>query len=294
MLEKRFYAVPPQLFTADGTEKGVVKIAANVCSLFKVKQKVVITATGLPNLNLEIKQIDANDNIQVGPIPTGKPGVDTSIRARTDISAYTVALGALIYANEQIRQDIGPDEINRATYEEEPTVAQRSVLVDECGNKINELNPLPVAATFDGDVHIGSIRITACDDDPNVGDTHSSVRIAGPDCDNEMIVNPDGSINVVSTTETVTTPTIQNFNVLLANTEYSVVLPANTKRFIFKSRSGDPKIQLSYVPGNTNTQYITIRPGAVYGESAMKLVPATPIYFRSNKPNETIEIVSWV
>lgn len=196
MLEKRLYAVPPQLFTADGTKDGVVTIAAGGCSLFKVKQKITITATGLPNLNLQIKQIDNDHNIQVGPVPYGKPGVDTSIDARTDLSAYTVALGAFIYANEQKRQAIGPDEIARAIYEEEPTVAQRSVLVDECGNKINDTNPLPVTAVFDGDVTVGDIRITACDNDPKVGDKHSSVRIAGTNCANEMAVNDDGSINV--------------------------------------------------------------------------------------------------
>lgn len=157
MLEKRLYAVPAQAFTADGTANGVVTIAANACSLFKVKQKVVITATGLPNLELEIKQIDSEDNIQVGPIPNGKPGVNTSIDARTDISAYTVAKSAAIRANEQKRPSIDWSEAMRAMYEEEPTVAMRSVLVDECGDKINKLNPLPIA--FDGTVNIGDVHV---------------------------------------------------------------------------------------------------------------------------------------
>src|ERR1019366_9582142 len=103
MLEKRFYAVPPQLFTADGTTEGVITIAANACILFKVKMRVILTATGLPNLLLEIKEIDNEENIQVGPIAgTLKvPGANTGITARTDISAYTVALNAAVMADEQ-------------------------------------------------------------------------------------------------------------------------------------------------------------------------------------------------
>lgn len=53
---------------------------------------------------------------------------------------------------------------------------------------------MPVAATFDGDVKVGDIRITAQDNDPKIGDIHSSVRLS--DGDNEASVNPDGSLNV--------------------------------------------------------------------------------------------------
>jgi hypothetical protein len=234
MLEKRFYAVPPQQFTADGTTRGVITIAAttsgnidlDACSLFKVKQRVYVCASGLPNLELEVKEIDNVNNIQVGPIPNGKPGVNTSIDARTDISAYTVAKGAFVFANEQRRPDIDYAEFMRAVYDEEPTVALRTVLVDQCGDRINGENPLPV--TVDGgtitispnvnihdqngnpytptnplpveiedanlNVTLGTVRITACDNDPVAGDVHSSIRIS--DCTNDLCINDDGSINV--------------------------------------------------------------------------------------------------
>jgi hypothetical protein len=176
MLEKRFYAVPPQLFTANGTISGVITIAANACTLFKVKQKVWISANTLPKLLLEIKEIDSNENIQVGPIPgtLNVPGANTGISARTDISAYTVALGANIFADEQKRPAIDNIEIVRATYEEEPTVAVRSIMVDPCGNLVSADNPLPVA--FDGDIQIGDVSIV--------------------EGGNTMDVNSDGSINV--------------------------------------------------------------------------------------------------
>ena len=178
MLEKRFYAVPPQAFTANGTVSGVITIAANACTLFKVKQKVWLSANTLPIILLEIKEIDSDDNIQVGPIPgtLNIPGSNTGISARTDISAYTVALGAAIFADEQKRPAIDNIEIVRATYEEEPTVAVRSIMVDPCGNLVSADNPLPVS--FDGTLTVGD------------------VTIVGPGGSPALDVNSDGSINV--------------------------------------------------------------------------------------------------
>jgi hypothetical protein len=146
MLEKRFYAVPAQAFTANGTTAGVITIGTDACTLFKVKQRVLVKATGLPTLTLEIKEIDGVGNIQVGPIAgTLKvPGQNTGISARTDISAYTVILGANISADEQRRPDIDYAELMRAVYDEEPAVALRNVIVDECGSRITQVNPFPI------------------------------------------------------------------------------------------------------------------------------------------------------
>jgi hypothetical protein len=176
LLEKRFSAVPPQAFTADGTASGVITIAGNACGLFKVKQKVILTANTLSNITLEIKEIDSQDNIQVGPIAgtLNVPGQNTGISARTNISAYTVALGAAIFADEQKRPAIDNIEIVRATYSEEPACAVRGILVDDCGDTYNSGNPMPVA--FDGTISIGDVSIV--------------------DNGNTLKVNTDGSINV--------------------------------------------------------------------------------------------------
>lgn len=146
MLEKRFAAVPPQSFTANGTILGQVTLADT--TMFKVKQQVVLAGSTLPNLTLEVKEIPSATILYVGPIPDGKPGVNTSITARTDVSAYTVALSANMYANEQKRPAIDFSEIWRAVYDEEPTVALRTSLVDELGNRYSASNPLPVDATI--------------------------------------------------------------------------------------------------------------------------------------------------
>ena len=61
-----------------------------------------------------------------------------------------------------------------------------------------KLNPLPVAATFDGTIQVGDVRITAYANDPVAGDLPSSVRVS--DGINQLKIYPDGSINVNFTT----------------------------------------------------------------------------------------------
>jgi hypothetical protein len=152
MFEKRWAAVPPQSFTVDGTISGAIKIAGNACHFFKVKQEVYLTATSLPNLDkIEIKKILDDMTIIVGPC-------HGNIHATIDISAYTVALGAAISANEQKRSSVPFEEFTRAVYEEEPTVANRTILVDECGDKYNEANPLPVKIP-NVDITIGDLDV---------------------------------------------------------------------------------------------------------------------------------------
>lgn len=182
MFEKRFAAVPAQVFTANGGANGSVSIADT--SLFKVKQQVIITATGQPNLDsLEVKKVLSPTSMIVGP-STG------SINTFTNLSAYTVAAGAQIFANEQKRPIINSDDYERAVYEEEPTVAKRVVLVDQFGNKYDEDNPLPVGATFTGSISVGEVD----QGEPSTDDNAWPVKIT--DGTNPLTVNPDGSINV--------------------------------------------------------------------------------------------------
>lgn len=128
MLEKRFIAVPPQLFTADGTADGTFKVVYS--GFFKVKQQIIIKSnTQGPTTDLEIKRITDVNTIEVGP--KGK------IDARADLTAFTVAGGATIFANEQHRPLIPQEEVIRAVYEEEPVVAYRVIGVDQNGNTVN-------------------------------------------------------------------------------------------------------------------------------------------------------------
>ncbi len=151
MLEKRLYAVPPQLFTTDGTANGKITVSNTV--LFKVKQVVSVGNSTLQPQELEIKRIDDINTMWLGPL-------SQTIDKRSDMSAYTVASGAFLFANEQKRPSIPLEEFTRATYEEEPVVAQRSVLVDKLGNKIdnvvdnNGINRLAVDGQFHAEVDV--------------------------------------------------------------------------------------------------------------------------------------------
>jgi hypothetical protein len=128
MLEKRFVAVPPQLFTASGTANGVIKVVYS--GFFKVKQQIIIKSNSQgPTTDLEIKRITDINTIEIGP--KGK------IDSRSDLSMYTTVDNAVIFANEQHRPIIPQEEVIRAVYEEEPVVAYRVIGVDQNGNTVN-------------------------------------------------------------------------------------------------------------------------------------------------------------
>lgn len=148
MLENRFAAVPEQLFTVNGGIDGTIHIPD--ASLFKVEQRVMITAVGRPNLELEVKKVINSTSIVVGPITA-------SNNTYTDLSNYTIALSAKIFANEQLRPIIPQDKFIRAVYECEPTVATRVVMVDAFGEKYSDTNPLPTSASFSGSISIGEV-----------------------------------------------------------------------------------------------------------------------------------------
>lgn len=179
MFEKRFAAVPIQVFTANGGADGSVQIADT--SLFKVKQRVTISATGQVNQELEVKKIINSTTMVLGST-TG------SIFTFSDLSAYTTAAGANLFAIEQKRPQISPDDFERAVYEEEPTVAKRVVMVDKFGHIYDDSNPLP--ATFTGSIAVGDVD----QGDPNTEANAWPVKIT--DGADVLAVNPDGSINV--------------------------------------------------------------------------------------------------
>lgn len=202
-LERNWPAVAPQLFTSDGSVHGLVTVANT--RGFKVKANAAIEATGQPKLLVEVKRVISATQLFVGAI--GKPISDRSV----NLSAYTVAAGAFIYAEEQVKAQLTKADQDHATYDQEPTVARRSVMVDQLGRYYEEANPLPVqlsgGSIFIETVHNNvSVFLTHRDNYPNVGDEHDSVRVGNGIY--EMDVNPDGSIN---------TNTYQNLLLLLNN-----------------------------------------------------------------------------
>jgi hypothetical protein len=271
----------------DGAADGLITISST--KKFKVKSSVVISATSLPNLTLEIKRVIDKTTFLVGPVG--------SINLRSDLSLYTVLLSASVTHYEQDRPKVPIDDQHRASWEAEPTLARRSILVDEWGEFYDPSNPLSVQLS-DGAINIGSVnaevevQLSHKDNYPDLGDVADSVRVG--DGVNELKVNGDGSINVVtSTAAATTTPTIENYSIVLSGTEYSYSFPLGTKQFSFVDRDGDAKTRIAYVSGDTATKYKTIKPGNTYEVNNISTLTGFAIYFQSNKANRIIEIVSW-
>lgn len=138
-IEKKWLEIPVRLFTMDGTSNGLVTLSTT--SNLKVKQTVLIKATGEVELSLEIKRVISSTQLYVGF--KGRP-----IGEYADLSAYTTAKNSYLRAPEQNRPAIPATEHERAVYEEEPTVAKRVFVVDKYGDGIDEDNPFPVLATI--------------------------------------------------------------------------------------------------------------------------------------------------
>lgn len=87
-----------------------------------------------------------------------------------------------------------------------------------------------------------------------------------------------------------TTPTIYNVSALVAGTEYSQALSPSTKSFIIKVR-GSARLQLSFVSGQSGTNFITVPRGAAYTQDGLNY--SGTLYFQTNEASQIIEIAEW-
>ena len=190
--ERLWPKIGPLSFISNGGTDGQVEVSST--EFFKVKQKVFVKSNTQINQLLEVKAVLSETNLELGP-----PG--SEMKSRTNLTSFLVSDSATIYAEAQNRPAIPPDTYNRAAFEEEPTVAHRVHLVDQLGRRYTESNPVPVQLS-DGSINIGTVnaeletQLTHKDNYPDVGDVADSIRIG--DGVDELKVNPDGSINVVS------------------------------------------------------------------------------------------------
>jgi len=145
--EKYWKQIPAVPFTADGRDNGEVTV--NDACQFKVGQIVVLKSATESDLRAKIKRIPSYNKIILGPWEGKGRG---NIKARMDVSAYLLADIATIRAEEQLRPSIPKKDMDQATFEEEPTIAWRSFLVDKCGNGYTKDNRFPVEGTFNADI----------------------------------------------------------------------------------------------------------------------------------------------
>lgn len=137
--ERHWEEVAPRLLTSNGNSAGYFSVAD--LTGFYVKQSIVFKSNTQVEKELQIKRIDVN----AGLIYVGTR--DTNINKFEDISAFTLADSAFVFAAKQEKSSVTPLDQEKATYETEPIVAKRVILVDDKGRKISEANPLPVDAT---------------------------------------------------------------------------------------------------------------------------------------------------
>lgn len=212
--ERQWPAVPPRLFTADGGMQGQIQVADT--RGFKVGQKAVLSAVGQPNLQIQIKRVMSETILLVGPI--GSPYRQA---IRTDISSYTVSASSYIFAESQDKTQVPANDRDEATYETEPTVAWRNVLVDQLGRYYETSNPIPVRLT-DGSVNIGTVNaevnvaLSAIDGAKGTGVVHDSIRIG--DGSNELKVNSDKSIDTYQRNKLIATA---HDTIIIANSNAS-------------------------------------------------------------------------
>lgn len=164
--ERQWTAVPPVALTADGSATGVIQVVDSAG--FYVKMNAQLSNSLGQNLTVEIKRVINKNVILVGP-------PKTPITTYIDCSAFTIALFSTISAAQQNKTALSMEDRMLATYEQEPVDAWRTKSVDPYGNPYTDSNPMPVA--FDGTIEIGEVSIV--------------------EGGNTMVVNPDGSINVI-------------------------------------------------------------------------------------------------
>lgn len=154
MIEKFWAAIGPMPLIAPGTTTGRLTVASTAG--LRVKMVVTLTDPAIPApLRLEIKRVISQTQFDVGEV--GK-----SISNRYDVSAYGVT--SLVRTMEQGRNAIPENEIDRATYEEEPVVARRVIGVDSLGRPWSQSNPMPVDATVNVEVDVALDAFSATPD----------------------------------------------------------------------------------------------------------------------------------
>lgn len=102
---------------------------------------------------------------------------------------------------------------------------------------------------------------------------------------------PAGSGGAVATVsiEGSTNPTIAVASLASANTEYTVVIPTDTKQFLVKLRS-QADLKVGYASAST---YLTVPRDCFYAESDLSLSAPITLYLSSPEAGQTAEILFW-
>lgn len=83
---------------------------------------------------------------------------------------------------------------------------------------------------------------------------------------------------------------VENVTCTGANTEYSYLMPQNTRAFSFQIRGGAAKI--AFVTATSGTKYFSLASGAIYTIDGLNLDNFT-IYFQTPTAGAVAEIITW-
>jgi hypothetical protein len=94
------------------------------------------------------------------------------------------------------------------------------------------------------------------------------------------------------------TPVLLSLEMTTANTEYSMTLPAGTKKLMVMIRSNDASFRLAFEPGKVGgispvEPYLNIPAGATYYVDRINLVAGGTIYVASISAGKIIQIECW-
>lgn len=90
----------------------------------------------------------------------------------------------------------------------------------------------------------------------------------------------------------VSAPIIYNVALTLSATEYSLAIPAGTKRLTVRNRNGHVT-RLAYASGGTTSAWLTIDPGADYSEVDL-IVSSLTVYLQAPSAAGTVvEVTVW-
>jgi hypothetical protein len=172
-IERFWEKIGPVPLTADGTINGKITVEDTDC--FKVKAFVLLKSDTQGVQRFQIKRVISKTEMFLGP-------EKSKITSRSDLSIFRISENALVEQPEQEKVKLDQEDIDQATYEQEPTIARRSLLVDKGGNHYTVQNPFPVRLG-DGDVNIGTVnaelevQLSHKDNFPDPGDVRDTVNI---------------------------------------------------------------------------------------------------------------------
>lgn len=101
------------------------------------------------------------------------------------------------------------------------------------------------------------------------------------------------SSSILPASALLSSPVVLNFNLTLADTEYTVAIPQSAKRFRLQAR-GQTTLKISEVSGQSGTTYFTVRPFCTYGIDSIKASSTINLYVQSTKPGQVLELEYWV